>query len=236
MSDGAGKSEGTVIGSAAADGKAAAAAPATSTEATTIIGEAKADGTTAETKDTKVADAKADPAKPPEKAPEKPAPVEWDKWEPAKVEGLQRDAAVLKQFREVAKKHGLSAEQAQGIVELSDQLSRSTAEAELAHLEETQAKWRKSVETDKEIGGTKLKETHADIGRVLNSYGKENPAGIVELRKAMNETRMGDHPELVRFLAWVGRQTREDSAPPAGPTHPKQTLLDQLYGSSQQKS
>lgn len=236
MSDGAGKSE-TVIGGGAADGKAAPApAPAKTEPITTIVGDAKPEGTTPDTKDTKAPDAKADPAKPPEKAPEKPAPVEWDKWEPAKVEGLQRDAAVLKQFREVAKKHGLSAEQAQGIVELSDQLSRSTAEAELAHLDETQATWRKSVETDKEIGGTKLKETHADIGRVLNSYGKDNPAGVAELRKAMNETRMGDHPELVRFLAWVGRQTREDAAPPDGPTHPKQTLLDQLYGSSQQKS
>lgn len=66
------------------------------------------------------------------------------------------------------------------------------------------------AETDKVLGAEPAKET-AFAGKFLNKYGSK------ELRQALNETGMGNHPELVKAFIAAGRAISEDTMP-KGPT------------------
>lgn len=203
-----------------------------------VVGGAGADAAAAGEKvaDKTVATAGADKTKVAEgdktKEAAKPPPIEWDKWSPKDAEGTKRDEKGLADFRSLAKKHGLTGEAAQALVEHYDGMSRAADALYLEKLEETQKTWSESIKADKEYGGAKLKETHADVERAMKKFG-EDP----ELRKFLNDTGFGNHPGLIKFVARIGKAMREDAVNGGAETKTsKQTLLDQLYGNSASKA
>lgn len=158
----------------------------------------------------------------------KAEPVDYAKWSPKAVEGVQRDEKLLGQFREFAKKHSLSPELAQAVVDFDDARTKSEADAYRAERERTRKDWVDSFKNDKEFGGSKWSETEADLSRAMKRFADDG------LRKALDESGLGDHPDVLRFVARIGKAMREDSiAGGAGGTSAKKpTLLDQLYGGS----
>jgi hypothetical protein len=227
MSDGAGAdaSETTVGGGA--DAAAVAADTASKgTESTLVGGSEKqaagdkgAEGTT-EKAGEKKADTKA----------EAPKPVEWEKWSPKAIEGLERPAEQLKAARDIFQKHGFSAEQAQAVVDLSDSFAREQAQSDIAHLEKVQTGWRESLKSDSDYGGAHLKSTAADVERVMKRF--DGRPYMAELRRDLNETRFGDHPGLIKLLADLGKSMREDKVITGTQSGSSQTFLDQLYPTS----
>jgi len=77
--------------------------------------------------------------------------------------------------------------------------------------------WEAETRADREIGGGRLDATIADARRALDAYGSP------ELRKLLGPlsdggTGLGNHPEIVRFFANVGRRLAAAEREPQQPT------------------
>ncbi len=68
--------------------------------------------------------------------------------------------------------------------------------------------WSEMAATDKEIGGTKWDASRKAAVRAVNTFGTP------ELKKYLNASGGGNHPELIRFMAKAGELIKEDQ--PAG--------------------
>lgn len=140
---------------------------------------------------------------------EAPAPVVPEKYELKLPESTMFDAAALEGIGAFAKDLGLSSEAAQKLVERDSKMLDNFAEhvetlAETEHKERV-ATWRQSVEKDPELGGEKFKETQFLADKAVRMFTTP------ELKQALNETGLGNHPELVRMFVKIGKAISEDS-------------------------
>ncbi len=133
------------------------------------------------------------------KSAEKPAAPE--KYEFKAVDGAEVSAQTLTEFSEVAKELGLPQDAAQKILDkMAPSLARRQAEA----IEGVKTQWADSARTDKEFGGDKLGENLAVAKKALDSFGS------TELRTLLNESGLGNHPEVIRFMYRAGKALSED--------------------------
>lgn len=150
-------------------------------------------------------------------------------------DGVDAKDASLGEFKKAAAEFGLDTVKAQRMFDLHHKTlsaavtarEKSGAEARATKLDQTVAGWKESLKTDKDFGGAKLPETHADVARVMKKYGDDK-----ELRQMLDETGWGDHPGLVKLIARIGRDMREDKLVSGQPgAGGKKTLPELLYGS-----
>lgn len=137
------------------------------------------------------------------KADEKPAVPE--KYEFKAPEGKDFDPAVIGQFSEVAKELGLSQDAAQKIL---DKMGPTIASRQAEAIEAARTEWANASTNDKEFGGDKLTENLAVAKKALDSFGSP------ELRTLLNESGLGNHPEVIRFMVRAGKAISEDGFVP----------------------
>lgn len=135
-------------------------------------------------------------------------------FDPAKLalpEGMQLDEGLMEQFAPLAKDLGLNQEQGQKLIEMHTQALQSMHEQVTKAFGDTVASWAETAKTDKEIGGDKYTENVATAVKAIDRFGSP------ELRAALNETGLGNHPELIRFCLRIGKAISEDAfGPDAG--------------------
>ena len=134
-------------------------------------------------------------------------PVVPEKYEFKAPEGREFDQAVLEQFSEVAKELKLTQEGAQKVI---DKLSNAIAEKQTNTMKAASEEWVKSVNADKEIGGDKLNQNLAVAKKALETFGTP------ELRTLLNESGLGNHPEIIRAFFKAGKAISEDRIVPGG--------------------
>lgn len=136
-------------------------------------------------------------------APGQPAtPVEYTDF--AVPEGLEMDAEVLTNFKGIAKELGIPQEAAQKLIDLQASLeTKRSAAAEQAQAEQAQ-QWAAQIKADKELGGENYSKTVETAVKAIEQYGSP------ELRSLLNETGIGNHPELVKFCHRIGKALSED--------------------------
>ena len=117
-------------------------------------------------------------------------------------EGQELDSKFLETFEGVAKELNLSNEKAQLII---DKLSPVIAEQQMARIEAVRTEWGEQSRNDKEFGGDKLKDNLAVAKTALDKFGTQ------ELKNLMNETGLGNHPEMVRFFFRAGKAISQDT-------------------------
>jgi hypothetical protein len=120
-------------------------------------------------------------------------------------EGFTADGPVLTDFKATAKEMGLTQDAAQKVVDLGAKLVEQTQQQMRDAWAQTTAKWVDTIKTDPEIGGAQMNERVAVAVKALDKFGTP------ELRAALNETGMGNHPEVVRFFHRVGLAISEDT-------------------------
>lgn len=124
-----------------------------------------------------------------------------EKYEFKAVDGTEVSAEALAEFSEVAKELNLPQDAAQKILDkMAPAMARRQAEA----IESVKTQWADSARADKEFGGDKLPENLSVAKKALETFG------TTELRTLLNESGLGNHPEVIRFMVRAGKAISED--------------------------
>ncbi len=124
-----------------------------------------------------------------------------EKYEFPTTDGLQFDDQVVGAFSEVAKELNLSQEQAQKFL---DKVGPVMAAQQVEALTAVSNEWAESAKTDKEFGGDKLNENLAVAKKAMDAFASP------ELRTLLNESALGNNPEVIRMFYRVGKAISED--------------------------
>lgn len=117
------------------------------------------------------------------------------------MEGQEFDPEVMKSFSEIAKELDLPQDAAQKVL---DKVAPKILERQMQALENVRNEWAESARTDKEFGGDKLNDNLVVAKKALDSFGTP------ELRKLLNESGLGNHPEMIRLMYRAGKAISED--------------------------
>lgn len=136
---------------------------------------------------------------------QKPVEAKAANYEFKAPEGMSWDPAAVKVFGEVSREVGLSQDAAQKVL---DKIAPVLAERQTQRIEElkqqTVASWADQARADKEIGGDKLTANLAIAKKAVERFGSP------ELSRLLNETGLGNHPELIRAFWKAGQAISED--------------------------
>lgn len=146
-----------------------------------------------------------------------------EKYEFTAEEGKEFDPVVMEKFSEVAKELNLSQDNAQKLI---DKIAPALAERQMAQLESAKEAWADSARSDKEYGGDKLTENLAVAQKAMNQFGSP------ELRTLLNESGLGNHPEIIRAFYRAGKAISEDSFVPNGGGNASQADAKSFYPNS----
>ena len=137
-------------------------------------------------------------------------------------EGVEVLDGATEAYAEVAKELKLTQEQAQAAFE---KLAAKGQANQLARVEAMRSEWAASATSDAEFGGEKLQENLSVAKKALDTFGTP------ELKKLLNESGLGNHPEIIRAFYRAGKATSEDGFVAGGNVHqasPK-SIAQQMY-------
>lgn len=166
----------------------------------------------------------ADAAKPADgsaKPDDKGAPAVPEKYDFKMPDGIELDTAAADEFSTIAKELGLSQENAQKVAEVGAKMVQRQQEAHLKQVEE----WVGAVKADKEIGGEKLNENLAVARKTIETFGSP------ELKSLLNETGLGNHPEIVKLAYKIGKAISDDGFVRGGATTSPKSMAEIMYPS-----
>jgi len=158
-------------------------------------------------------DKPAEPAKPAEA---EPAPVEEIKYEFKVPDGFELPPEPLEKFTTLARELKITPEHAQSLMDLHTGAMQALADHTLAQQHaafgEMRREWRNQIMADPEIGGAGFQTNKAAAIRMMQLFvaPERRPA----FDKALLDTGMTDHPEMMRFLVNVARKFDEPAPPP----------------------
>ena len=135
-----------------------------------------------------------------DQAPEAPKGAP-EKYEFKPVDGRELDSETMSTFAEVAKEAGLTQDAAQKIL---DRMAPQMAQRQQAQIEAIRNEWVAASKTDSEFGGEKIAENLATAKKALDQFGTP------ELRALLNESGLGNHPEIIRLMYRAGKAISED--------------------------
>jgi hypothetical protein len=125
-----------------------------------------------------------------------------EKYEFTAPEGRSYDTDTMKVFSEVAKELDMSQETAQKML---DKMAPAVADRQAKQMEVIRNEWAQSSQSDKEFGGDKLNENLSIAKKALDSFGSP------ELRTLLNESGLGNNPEVIRFMYRAGKAISEET-------------------------
>lgn len=140
-----------------------------------------------------------------EKAREKASPKAPEKYEAFKLpEGATLDEGLAKEFEGVAREAGLDQGKAQKVIDLGGKLAAKLQADITAKVEAAQKSWADASKADAEFGGAKFDENLGVAKKAIATFATP------ELSKLLNESGLGNHPEVIRLFWKVGQAISED--------------------------
>jgi hypothetical protein len=124
-----------------------------------------------------------------------------EKYEFKAPEGQKFDDTVLGAYSEIAKELNLPQDAAQKVL---DKVAPVIQARQAEQIEAVRTAWAESAKTDKEFGGDKLPENLATAKKALDTFGSP------ELKKLLNESGLGNNPEVIRAFYRAGKAISED--------------------------
>lgn len=151
--------------------------------------------------------APAEAAKPADAPAKVEPPAAPEKYELKAPEGQALDASVLSKFEGVARELGLTQDAAQKLVET---MAPQMQQAQQALFNAQREQWKTDSRNDKEFGGEKFEANMAVAKKALDAFG--TPA----LKNMLNESGLGDNPDVIRFFHNVGQKLSSAAFVPSG--------------------
>ena len=195
---------------------ATSTAPATTTEAPAT------EVTTGATQQTSTDETQAKPDVKTDETAAAPEKVVPEKYEFTQPEGASVDEASLGEFAALAKDLKLSQGEAQTVI---DKMAPAMQARQAEAIQKAAAEWAATATADKEYGGDKLTESLTTAKKALDAFGTP------ELRTLLNDSRLGNHPEVIRFMVRAGKAISEDRMVTggAGPATASTNVAKSLY-------
>lgn len=189
---------------------------------------AQAQDTSAETAETKPAETVETQATTETKPAETTTEAEKPQGAPEKYEfnapeGQQFDEANLTAFSEAAREANLSQEAAQKML---DKIAPAINARAMEQIEAARNGWIEATKSDKEFGGDKLDENLGVAKAALKQFGSD------DLVKLLNETGLGNHPEVIRAFIKVGKAMSQDKVVTGSATQQAANDARSLYPNS----
>jgi hypothetical protein len=156
-------------------------------------------------------------------------------------EGLELDEDTkgrIDAFADTAREMGLTQQQYQSLIEFdinrAQQLNEAAVESWNGRVED----WRKSAQTDKEIGGEQFKENLAVAESALKQFGDADLRALMRSPTPDNPDGMaiGNHPAVLRFLNRVGKAIADPSLITGEKQPPIKRPEERMYPSMFDKS
>lgn len=138
-------------------------------------------------------------------------------------EGVELDTELLGEFKAVAKELNLPQDAAQKVTDLGVKLAQKWVAESQQATSEMFADWKGRAETDKEFGGDALPANLAVAKKAVDQFGTP------ELRELLDVHRLGDNPEIIRFMFRVGKAISEDTFVAGGKSSPAQDAAKTLF-------
>lgn len=151
----------------------------------------------------------------PAQSPKPEVPVEY-KWKAP--EGRQYHPETIKGYEAIVRDLKVAPDVAQSLLDRALPLLEGRQAQQVKDMRDG---WRKALEGDPELGGSKLDETKSLAAKTLDSLGTP------ELRQLLDETGLGEHKAFAALLRRVGEALSEDRfvagrrAPGDGPQTPR---------------
>jgi hypothetical protein len=168
----------------------------------------------------------ADPTDPPAAA---TVPDKYELTVPDGFEGIDSD--VLAEATPVLKDLKLTNEQADKLTPIAAQLVKKTMDrAEAAITDraiQNRKDWAEAFDKDPEIGGANKQKTIDFAAKAFDHYGIKAGEGV---RQLLEESGLGNHPDLIRFVAAVGRDLAEGTHDRGAAVNAPKTPEGTLYG------
>ena len=139
--------------------------------------------------------------KPAEQKPEG-APEQYEEFKFEEGKALSEDMAA--DVKAIAKELNLPQAQAQKLADLALRKADAAKAAQADALAAARTEWADATRADKEIGGDALPENLGAAKKALDAFGTP------ELRLMLNESGLGNHPEVIRFMVRAGKAMSED--------------------------
>lgn len=146
-----------------------------------------------------------------------------EKYEFQAAEGVELDTEALKEFEPVAREMNLTNEQAQKLVDVYPKILAGVQQRQAEAWQQTTEQWAADVKADKEIGGDKLPSNLSAAQRALDQFGTP------ELKTYLNDTGLGNHPDLVKAFVKIGKAMSEDGMV-TGSNDGQRSAAEVLYG------
>ncbi len=124
-----------------------------------------------------------------------------EKYEFKAVDGKELDSEITDTFSEVARELNLTQDAAQKVL---DRMAPKMAQRQQAQIDAIRSQWAEASRSDKEFGGDTIDANLAVAKTALDKFGTP------ELRTLLNESGLGNHPEVIRLLYRAGRAIGED--------------------------
>ena len=149
------------------------------------------------------------------------APEEYEVFEIP--EDFSFNDETLSDYHEFAKENNLTQDQAQRGVDMVAKMKQ----AEMAQWVEQQRSWVEEAKSDADYGGDKFDENISVAVKARDSFG--TPA----FNEMLDQSGLGNHPEMIRFLYTVGKAISEDKVVVGGANATQKTRESVLYPSMQ---
>lgn len=120
-------------------------------------------------------------------------------------EGLNLDQAAADGLFEMGKKLGLSQKAIDGLIEIQKGVYERSAETAKTEWADTVKAWTTTVKEDKALGGADYEKNMGIAAAARNTFGTP------EFNAWLDESQLGSHPEMVRFMVHVGQAMGEGS-------------------------
>lgn len=128
-------------------------------------------------------------------------------------EGMELNKDLLTELGTLAGEFGLDKDKAAKFLPLGVKMAESFALKQQEIYAQTRQGWKDQVAADKEIGGADDKTRTSNLAlasKGLDAYGSK------ELRTLLNESGLGDHPEVIRHFHKLGKLASEDKVEGGG--------------------
>lgn len=171
-----------------------------SDEQTLLTDDLRAEETTAEG-ETEAHVVQEEAGQPEAEAAKPEAEVVPEQYEFKAPEGMEYDPETMKLYAEAAREAGLSQEKADLIL---GKVAPYLAQQQQAAVAQAREQWATDSRADKEFGGDALQQNLAVAVKAMEQFGTP------ELKDLLNQSGLGNHPEVIRVFYRAGKALMQD--------------------------